>query len=57
MGGSQKASKEREGYIMKKYVLKNRKNPKETIILETNDLTVGQMKEIYRDGYEIIAIK
>lgn len=41
---------------MKQYILKNRKT-KEIIILNRHDLTAGQMKEIYRDGYEIIAIK
>lgn len=41
---------------MKEYTLRNRKT-NEIIILKRHDLTVGQMKEIWRDGYEIIAIK
>lgn len=41
---------------MKEYILRNRMT-NETITLKRNDLTEGQMKEIWRDGYEIIAIK
>lgn len=41
---------------MKEYRLRNRWT-NETITLKRNGLTVGQMKEIWRDGYEIISIK
>lgn len=41
---------------MKEYTLRNRRT-NEIITLKRNDLTAGQMKEIWRDGYEIVAIK
>lgn len=41
---------------MKEYILKNRRT-NEIITLKRNDLTAGQIKEIWRDGYEVIAIK
>lgn len=47
---------EREVNIMKEYTLRNRRT-NEIITLKRYDLTAGQMKEIWRDGYEIIAIK
>ena len=49
-------NKEREVSTMKEYTLRNRRT-NEIITLKRNDLTAGQMKEIWRDGYEIIAIK
>lgn len=48
-------NKEREVNTMKEYTLKNRKT-NEVITLKRKDLTAGQMKEIWRDGYEIIAV-
>ena len=42
---------------MKEYFLRSRKNPQDVIILRRYDLTTGQMKEIWRDGYEIIAVR
>lgn len=42
---------------MKEYTLINRRNPKEVIRLKRETLTLGQIKEINRDGYEIVAIK
>ena len=41
---------------MKEYTLKNRRT-NEVIKIRRNDLSAGQLKEIWRDGYEIIAIK
>lgn len=41
---------------MKEYVLRNRRT-NEIITLKRKDLTTGQMREIWRDGFEIIAIK
>lgn len=41
---------------MKEYTLSNRRT-NEVIKIRRNDLTVSQLKEIWRDGYEIIAIK
>ena len=41
---------------MKEYTLRNRRT-NEVIKIIRNDLTAEQMKEIWRDGYEIIAIK
>ena len=41
---------------MTEYVLRNRRT-NEIITLKRNDLTAGQMREIWRDGFEIIAIK
>ena len=40
---------------MKEYTLRNRKT-NEVITLKRKDLTAGQIKEIWRDGYEIIAV-
>lgn len=48
-------NKEREVNVMKEYTLRNRKT-NEVITLKRKDLTAGQMKEIWRDGYEIIAV-
>ena len=41
---------------MKEYTLKNRRT-NEVIKIRRNDLSAVQLKEIWRDGYEIIAIK
>lgn len=41
---------------MKEYILRNRRT-NEIITLKRSDLTAGLMKEIWRDGYEIVAIK
>lgn len=41
---------------MKEYTLRNRRT-NEVITIRRNDLTVSQLEEIWRDGYEIIAIK
>lgn len=41
---------------MKEYTLRNRRT-NEVIKIRRNDLSAAQLKEIWRDGYEIIAIK
>ena len=48
-------NKEREVNVRKEYTLRNRKT-NEVITLKRKDFTAGQMKEIWRDGYEIIAV-
>lgn len=42
---------------MKTYYLVNRTNPNDKIVLKNRDLTPEQMREIARDGYEIVAIQ
>lgn len=42
---------------MKTYVLMNRKNQNDVITIHIKDLTPEQMKEIWRNGYKIMAIK
>ena len=41
---------------MKEYTFRNRRT-NEVITIRRNDLTAGQLKEIWRDGYEVIAIR
>lgn len=41
---------------MKKWIFKDTKTDK-TITLERGIITAGQMKEIYRDGFILIAIQ